>query len=561
MSDVAVIDTPAISDEARPSKWTHRLERLEEWLSVIGDRLNPILVKETRQAIKSKQFTITFVLLLLLCWVATIAFITMVGPRIYYSAVGRDLLIAYFCVLLFPLAVVVPFGAFRSLSSEREENTYDLLRVSTLSPHQIIQGKLGSAIVQMTVYLSAVAPCIAFTYLLRGVDVVTIAVMLVYATLGSLGLSMVSLFLAALAQGKHGQVLLSVGVVTILLGSFFGGIGLTGEFLEDSGRTIREEDFWIATGILFTVYITTFALLYLASVALISYRSENRSTPLRWAMIVQQAAFIGWMTWFWLTEQHADEVLLVVTMVGALYWYAMGTLLTSESPELSNRVRRRLPQSTMGRVLLGLLNPGPGTGYLFAISNFTALVLLMGLALACVRFMPLPHRSPYHYQEIIGLMIFFWCYLVIYLGLGKLLISAVGRLVPVNAVAGFLIHFIFLMAGTGIPMLIQLSLRSMRNAGYTKLQWPNPFWTMTEVVNGRFSTQEIIVQSIVLGSVAICILLVNMPSTARELLQGRVALPQRVAQDEAELHPMVIKPQNPWEEEEQAETNPTEAST
>ncbi|WP_425399766.1 hypothetical protein [Aeoliella sp.] len=553
MSDAAAIDPPTAIDQGHKSDWSGRLAQLDGWLVAAGDRLNPILVKETRQAIKSRQFAITFVLLLLLCWVVTIAGISLMGPGIYYTAAGGGLLQGYMVLLLFPLAVVVPFGAFRSLISEREENTYDLLRVSTLSPHQIIRGKLGSAAVQMGVYLSAVAPCIAFTYLLRGVDVATIAVLLLSATLGCMGLSMISLFLAALAQGKHGQVLLSVGVVSMLMLSFAGGVGSTSMFLLEGVREMQDEEFWIVAAMMLATYLTNFALIYLASVALVSYRSENRSTPLRWAMIVQQAAFIGCIAWLWFRFGYEDGALIVAVIVSVVYWYAMGTLLTSESPELSNRVRRSLPQSTMGRMFLGLLNPGPGTGFLFAVANFTALVLIVGIALACVRYIPLPtRRVGYHYQEIIGAMIIYWCYLVSYLGLGKLLIAAIRRVVPVNAVAGFLIHIVFLMVGAGIPIVIQLSSRSLRNVGYTALQWPNPFWTLEEVLKGRVSYQELLLQSIVMGTVAICILLVNMPSTAREFWQGRVALPDRIARDEAELHPVEIKPQSPWEEDQHA---------
>ena len=39
----------------------NRLERL-------GDRFNPIVVKEVRQALKSRQFVLTFLLLLLAAW-------------------------------------------------------------------------------------------------------------------------------------------------------------------------------------------------------------------------------------------------------------------------------------------------------------------------------------------------------------------------------------------------------------------------------------------------------------------------------------------------------------
>ncbi|MCO6044536.1 hypothetical protein NG895_11525 [Aeoliella sp. ICT_H6.2] len=557
MSDAVAIDNPTVADEGQSSAWRQRLAVLDKWLEAAGDRLNPILVKETRQAIKSKQFAITFVLLLMLCWIVTIGGLTLLGPGVYYSAAGGELLKAYMFLLLFPLAVVVPFSAFRSLSSEREENTYDLLRVSTLSPHQIVRGKLGSAAVQMGVYLSAVAPCIAFTYLLRGVDVVTIAVMLLYATLGSLGLAMTSLFMAALAQGKHGQVLLSVGVVTMLLGSFAGSAGLAIAYLDEGRYEVSREELRIFSAGALTFYLTTFALLYLAAVALISYRSENRSTSLRWAMIVQQAAFIGWMAWAWLRFNYEPEGLIVALIIGAIYWYAMGTMLTSESPELSNRVRRRLPQSSMGRLVRGLLNPGPGTGYLFAVACFTGLCLMACAALVYVQYVPLSQRRNYQYPEIIGGMILLWCYLVTYLGVGKLIIAGINRLVPVNAIAGFLLHVIFLMAGAGIPLVIQLSLRSMRNAGYTALQLSNPFWTLGELLEGGgFSDKEIILQSIVLGAVAVCILMVNMPGTAREFMQGRVALPQRVAQDEAELHPVEIKPQNPWEEEAEAAADP-----
>ena len=526
-------------------------ERLEEWLSTAGDYLNPILVKETRQAIKSRQFTFTFVLLLICCWIITIGGVALVGPGIYYSAAGGVLLQAYFWVLVFPLAVVVPFSAFRSLSSEREENTYDLLRVSTLTPQQIVRGKLGSTVVQMGVYLSAVAPCIAFTYLLRGVDVVTIAVVLAYATLGSLGLSMIGLFLAALARKKHGQILLSVVFVAQLLGAFLGGGFLAGEFLNFGGTVVSDPEFWAVSGLLLTIYVTTFALVYLAAVALISYRSENRSSPLRYAMVVQQAAFLGWMAAIFVLARYEREVLLSAVLIAAAYWYFMGTLLTTETAELSHRVRRSLPQSTTGRFFLSWFNPGPGTGYFFAVANLTSVAVAIGVAMACVYYIPLPSRG-IPYQDYTLAMIATWSYVVIYLGLGKMLTAAVRRIAPVTAVAGFLINVLLVLIGSGVPFAIQMSTRSLRNAGYGMLQWPNPFWSIGEIVSRPSGVPNLGLQVLVLSGFALCVLVVSLPGVARELLQDRVTLPDRVAQDEAELHTEPVKPQNPWEADEMA---------
>src|SRR4051812_16663131 len=168
-----------VASESRTSReWARGFkERIRQsWLAAerlliaAGDWLNPILVKETRQAIKSFQFALTFLLVLVCCWLATIAGIVLTGPRIKVAAEGGNLLLWYYTILAFPLSIVVPYAAFRSLAAEREDNTYDLLSITTLKAHQIIAGKLGSAVVQMGVYFSAITPCLAFTYLLRGVD-------------------------------------------------------------------------------------------------------------------------------------------------------------------------------------------------------------------------------------------------------------------------------------------------------------------------------------------------------------------------------------------------------
>ncbi|MGI9456516.1 MAG: hypothetical protein ACR2NU_08135, partial [Aeoliella sp.] len=87
-------------------------------------------------------------------------------------------------------------------------------------------------------------------------------------------------------------------------------------------------------------------------------------------------------------------------------------------------------------------------------------------------------------------------------------------------------------------------------AGYNPLQWPNPFWSIGELIDGRGNTVDSLLLISVLLVVACCVLLVNLPSIAREIRQVRVALPSRVAQDEAELHPIIVGPQNPWEAEE-----------
>ena len=56
------------------------MRKMERTLVRLGDRLNPILVKETRQALKSRQFLITFVLLLFCAWGWSVLGIARIGP-------------------------------------------------------------------------------------------------------------------------------------------------------------------------------------------------------------------------------------------------------------------------------------------------------------------------------------------------------------------------------------------------------------------------------------------------------------------------------------------------
>src|SRR5690606_12556999 len=111
------------------------------------------------------------------------------------------------------------------------------------------------------------------------------------------------------------------------------------------------------------------------------------------------------------------------------YWYLMGTLLSSESPELSHRVQRQLPQSVLGRWLLGWLNPGPGPGYLFAVANSASGMGLLGIAAGAeaLGWGDAVTRRGWMVAgdlwEIAPVVVAAWCYLVIFLGIGKLLVS------------------------------------------------------------------------------------------------------------------------------------------
>jgi hypothetical protein len=521
---------------------------VEARLTQLSDWLNPILVKETRQAVRSWSFMLTFVLVLVACWVVTIGGVALIGPSIYFAAGGGELFRAYFAVLTLPLLVVVPFAAFRSLVAEREDNTYDVLSITTLRPRQIIGGKLASAVVQMIVYFSAVAPCLAFTYLLRGIDAPTIALLLVYAFLASLALSLAGLLLATLAQQRYGQLVTSVGFVAFLLITYGQAQGVAALMVRSGYSLVGNHGFWVSQFFFAAAYAASLALAYFAAAATITFASENRSTPLRILMLFQQATIVGWVAYLWIDSDYSAAIVATMMNLLCCYWFLMGSMLDGERTELSRRAMRRLPQSVVGRVFFTWLNPGPSSGYVFAVANLTA-VLALAMVAAVISGQSAPVAGPGPgSQHLACQLIIAWSYAVAYLGLGRLVVALVRKVSQVTIFASVLLHALLLLAGSGIPTTIQWMSLDLQDELYSYLQITNPIWTLYYLSSYGPAPEEAVLVTAV-PAAAICLLLLNLPGAAREMRRVRTALPPRVAEDEAELNPPPeLQPTNPWNE-------------
>ena len=516
---------------------------IDRFLEAAGDRLNPILVKETRQALKSRQFILWFVLLLVACWITTIAGVVLIGPGIYYVSAGKTLLYAYYFILALPLAVVVPFSAYRSLSSEQEENTRDLLEVSSLTPRQVINGKLGSAALQMIVYLSALAPCIAFTYLLRGVDVATILLVLAYAVFACIGLSAIGLLVAAATRHRQQQVFLSVLLAAGLFASFSVLLTAATAVMQIDARERAEEWFGYVHAAFLSLYLTTIAIVYLAASGLSTFASANRSTPLRLALVAQQTVYVAWVAGLWFGATIDDgDFLIAAFMVTAAYWFLAGAVMTGEGPVMSHRVRRTLPKSLVGRTLLTWFNPGPGSGYIFVVANL-GLIVLLTCAAAVVK--P-PARGPAP-EMIAAVAALTWGYTVTFLGLGRLTILGLRRLAPLSLFGCFLVNLLLLLGGSSLPFIVETFTNRRSTAAMGFFQSPSPAWTIARLVNGQTQTDQVATLLIAMIAIAGAALVVNLRLAGREARQLRVARPRRVVEDDLLLNPMPeSRPTSPW---------------
>jgi hypothetical protein len=199
--------------------WLSRCDGLcERWT----DRFNPVLVKEVRQALRSRGFTVSFLLTLGGSWCLSLALVGMERDALQLGDSGPEFFRAYLFALLIPLCFIVPLGVFGSVTAEFRDQTFEVLAASTLTPQQIVVGKLQGAGVSMAAYLSAMAPFLCFTYLLRGLDLPVIAMGLFVACLASLVVSLGAVALGALVKNSLWQMpgaLLAVVWAAVVFGA------------------------------------------------------------------------------------------------------------------------------------------------------------------------------------------------------------------------------------------------------------------------------------------------------------------------------------------------------
>ncbi len=384
-----------------------------KWFERVSDWANPILVKEARQSLKSRQFVITFLLLLAASWLLSVFLMLISKDSLEYGAMGGTFFMSYYIVLSVAIFLIVPFGAYRSLLTERDQNTFDMLSITTLTPRQIVWGKLWSALLQTFIYYSAIAPFIAFASLLQGFDFTVATFMLAVSVLLSLGVSMLSLMLSTLGRQRQWQTLMSLIVLAVLVIFLSYMIGMAVALPTFGGMTV-DADFWWALAFSVIGGCSYFVLCRQITTAQLTFASANHSTGIRatctaqflllWGSVFAYTLFtgVGW--------SH-DEVFMLA-VVSIVHFTVFGLFFATESDFLSRRIRRDLPRSGLVRLLITAYMPGGSRGLMYLLAHLSA-VWLLAFALA-----PgggsWPHNLPTGLATTMG-------YVAVYLGIGTAL--------------------------------------------------------------------------------------------------------------------------------------------
>ncbi|MDM4013943.1 ABC transporter permease [Roseiconus lacunae] len=356
------------------------LDSLDRRCERFGDAINPILVKETRQSLKSRQFVVTFSLILFAALAWTVAGSLSMMPQIYTSPSAPRMMIGYYAVLALPMMLVVPLAAYRSLESEIDDGTLELLSITTLSPWQIVLGKLFSAMLQMLLYFVTLFPCLAYAYSLRGVDLPTTLLIIGSLAVAGMVLTVMGLFFAPVSKGRGGRVMTMLVLIIVLLLAEYGVSAMViGMVFYGNPLTTTDLVFTVLATVAFAIAASH--LMLTATAAQLTPETENRSTAIRLSLLgftvvcvtISAASLV-------LLEQRGIGIYMISLFVLSAIWTISGAMMVSESDTMTPRIRRELPQSFLARLMLTWLTPGPATGTIFAITCIGLLTVLQQLS-------------------------------------------------------------------------------------------------------------------------------------------------------------------------------------
>lgn len=513
-------------------KW---LRWIDEVATRAGDSINPILVKETRQALKSRQFVVTFSLLLFAALAWTIAGSLLLMPQIYFLPSAPTMLTGYYIVLAVPMLLVVPLAAYRSLEGEIDDGTLELLSVTSLSPRQIVMGKLGSAVLQMMLYFVALFPCVAYAYTLRGVDLPTLAILMGLLVVFGLTLTIVAIFFAPMARVRSSQVSTLLVVMSLLLaGEAAAGTLAINLIQYGNPLTSQQTGYLVTAVILFTGTLS--GIFLMATAVQLTPESENRSTPVRITLMIHQMAIVGIAAYATsLGFEIAWVTLLAMTAHMMVMWSVAGAMMAAEAPTMTPRIRRELPGTFLGRLLLIWFTPGPATGYVFAIVNLAAGALVMNQLFDQVLRLPDARsigRSPASTRMVVMLSISYLC-----VGMAgvRIIITILRARNTVRVGVGMAAMAVVMLLMAIVPYSIGLHWNDYRQYPYSLWQVTNWVWTL-QLANSNNLPKIALWFVVFMGCLAF---------TVHLLLLGRIVLPQRLVTPERVLEERKRMQKNP----------------
>lgn len=168
---------------------------------------NPVVMKEMRGRMRGgRAFVLLTIYLLLTSGIVGIVYLGFSSTTEATMAldlrqtVGKTLFGTTMFLQLLTACFVAPALTAGSISSEREGQTYDILRTTLLSARSLVLGKLGSTFLFILLLLFSTAPLLGLSFIFGGVTFVEVLIGSLLLVVTTLTFSSVGVFFSSFAR-------------------------------------------------------------------------------------------------------------------------------------------------------------------------------------------------------------------------------------------------------------------------------------------------------------------------------------------------------------------------
>lgn len=207
--------------ESIPALSRHWVRRSLRWLVD-----NPVVFKELRGRMRgARAFTVLSVYLALLGAFSSLIYLAVsessvsISGQVSVGEIGRTLFAGVVAIEMLLVAFIAPAFTSGAISSEREHQTYDLLRTTLLPPRLFVFGKLLSGMLYVLLLLLAAVPLQSIAFFFGGVAETELILSFVILFVTSLLFSSMGLYFSSRSKRTlSANVLTYVSTMFIMFG-------------------------------------------------------------------------------------------------------------------------------------------------------------------------------------------------------------------------------------------------------------------------------------------------------------------------------------------------------
>ena len=223
-------------------------------------RINPIYLKETRIEVRTRKTAIILLLYngLLALFGLFFFYVTFDAGSRYSGRINySDILIIYAVIVAVEFALVlftVPGLTSGAISGEREKQTLDILLTTTLTPLEIVTGKLASSISIMIMLAVSSLPILALVFAIGGITIFDFTMFMALIIVTAIFIGSIGIFFSTLYKRTTPATVSSYGAILLLVvGTFavlwavkvIAELGVSNQVIVDGGYYNTDIGNWV----------------------------------------------------------------------------------------------------------------------------------------------------------------------------------------------------------------------------------------------------------------------------------------------------------------------------